>query len=160
MPARHYISPTVHKQDITTVNLGTKAAPFKAEEIGKAVKLSGADTYVLCAAGDKIEGIVTSSELAATGATRGGMSVGGIQQSGHIEVVSAAALVAGDYVVAAAQPAVGTPLTSIGEGQTPCTPVQKVADQATVNGLYAMRIVGLGPVGTGAAGTVCVAKFL
>jgi hypothetical protein len=158
MPARLQLVPTIHKEKIRTVNLGTTSRLFKAADIGKAVKLIGPGQYDLCAAGDKIEGIVTSSEYELTGATRGGLSVGGIVCSGYVEVVSTAALAAGDIVVAAAQPALGTPIASIGEGEVPCTPVQKGA--GTEVAPFLMRIVDLGPVGTGAAGTVCVAEFL
>lgn len=158
MPARLQLVPTIHKEKIRTVNLGTTSRLFKAADIGKAVKLIGPGQYDLCAAGDKIEGIVTSSEYELNGATRGGLSVGGIACSGYVEVVSTAALAAGDMVVAAAQPALGTPIASIGEGEVPCTPVQKAA--GTEVAPFLMRIVDLGPVGTGAAGTVCVAEFL
>lgn len=156
MPAKMTLAPTIHSYPVKTVNLGTTAQLYTAAEIGKAVKLIAADTYGLCAAGDKIEAVITSNETALTGATRGGLTVGGIVDQGYLEVVCAATLAAGDYVVAAAQPAVGTPLTSIGEGQVPCTPVQKVE---TPSAPFAMRIVGLGRAGTGAAGTICIAEF-
>ena len=158
MPARLQIVPTIHKDRIDTVNLGTTALLFTNAEIGKAVKLTGAGTYGLCAAGDKIEGIVNSSEYSLTGATRGGLSVGGVRKSGFVEVIATVALAAGDKVVAAAQPAVGTKLTGIGNGDVPCTPVQKAAADAVAP--FLMRVVDLGPVGTGAAGTICVAEFL
>lgn len=158
MPARLQLVPTIHKEKIRTVNLGTTSRLFKAADIGKAVKLIGPGTYDLCAAGDKIEGIVTSSEYETTGATRGGLSIGGIGCSGYVEVVSAAALAWGDIVVAAAQPALGTPVTSVGVGEVPCTPVQKAG--ASPAAPFLMRIVDLGPVGTGAAGTICMAEFI
>lgn len=158
MPARLQIVPTIHKEKIRTVNLGTTSRLFKSEDLGKAVKLVSAGTYDLCDAGDKIEGIVTSSEYALTGAPRGGLSVGGIVCSGYVEVVATVPLAVNDRVVAAAQPALGTPIASIGEGEVPCTPVQKAA--GTEEAPFLMRIVDLGPVGTGAAGTICVAEFL
>lgn len=158
MPARLQIVPTIHKYPVKSVNLGTTTRLFKGEDAGKAVKLIGPGTYDLCAAGDAIEAVVSSSNLSLYGATRGGLSVGGISDQGYLEVIAAVALAAGDYVVAAAQPALGTPITSVGVGAVPCTPVQKAA--AVPTGAFAMRIVDLGPVGTGAAGTICVAEFL
>lgn len=158
MPAALIIAPTIHSEKIRTVNLGTKANKFGSAEIGKAVKLVSADTYDLCEAGDAIEGIVTSSEYALTGATRGGLSVGGIVCSGYIEVVCEAVLAVKDYVVAAAQPTYGTPNPSIGNGAVPATKVQKAGASPTAP--FLMRIVGLGEVKTGAAGTVCIAEFV
>lgn len=158
MPKALRIVPTIHKERVMTVNLGTTASKYGAEEIGKAVKLSGTDSYALCAADDKIEGIITSSEYAATGATVGGKAIGGIVSSGYFEVVSAEVLAVGDYIVAAAQPAVGTPVQSVGNGDVPCTPVKKAGASPTAP--FLARIESLGEAGTGAAGTVLVARFL
>lgn len=159
MPSRLLITPTIHKEKVRTVNLGTTTRLFKGEDAGKAVKLVAPGTYDLCDAGDKIEGIVQSSNLSLYGATRGGLSNGGILCSGYLEVVSTEQLAAGDFIVAAAQPALGTPITSVGEGEVPCTPVQKL-DPAQATGPFLMRVVDLGPAGTGAPGTICVAEFL
>lgn len=159
MPARLQIVPTIHKYPYLTVNLGTTTRLFKGEDAGKAVKLVSAGTYDLCSAGDAIEGIVGSSNLSLYGATRGGLSVGGIGNQGYLEVIATEALEAGDYVCAAAQPALGTPITSVGVGAVPCTPVM-IATGAALTSPFKMRIVDLGPVGTGAAGTICVAEFL
>lgn len=158
MPAALTLAPTIHSEKIKTVNLGTKADKFGASEIGKAVKLIAPDTYGLCADGDKIQGLVTSSEYALTGATRGGLSVGGIVSSGYFEVVSTETLAFDDVIVAAAMPAVGTPLTNIGEGEVPALPVKKAAPGAVAP--FLARIVGLGRTGSGDAGTICVAEFL
>jgi len=158
MPQRLQIVPTIHKEKIRTVSLGTNARLFKASEIGKAVKLIGPGQYDLCAADDKIEGIVTSSEYETYGATRGGLTIGGIVCSGYVEVVSAEVLAVGDYVVAAAQPALGTPVQSIGAGDIPCTPVKKAGASPTAP--FLMRIVDLSLANPGAAGTVCIAEFV
>ena len=158
MPKALRIVPTIHKERVMTVNLGTTASKYGAAEIGKAVKLTSTDTYELCAEGDKIEGIITSSEYAATGATIGGKSIGGIISTGYFEVVSDEVLTVGALVVAAAQPAVGTPVQSVGNGDVPCTPVKKAAAGAVAP--FLARIESLGDAGTGAAGTVLVARFL
>lgn len=156
MPAKLTIAPTIHSYPIQTVNLGGDAAAtrFTSAEVGKAVKLTGPDTFGLCAAGDDVEAIVTSVEQG----TRGGYTIGGIVADGYVEVVSTAALAFGDFVVAAAQPAVGTPVSGIGANDLPAVPVQKAA--AAPTGRFALRIVGLGRAGTGAAGTICVAQFV
>lgn len=155
MPAKLTLSPTIHSYPVLTVNLGTAQNKFGPSELGKAVKMTGADTYGLCAEDDPIEGIVQSVNEG----TRGGFSVGGIGKQGYVEVVAATTLAFGDYVVAGAQPALGTYLSGIGSNDTPATPVKKLADPATA-GRFALRIVGLGRVGTGAAGTICIAEFV
>ena len=55
------IQPTIHSYPVDTVILSAPAntAPTRAE-IGKPVKLSGADTYTLCATGDPIEALIAS----------------------------------------------------------------------------------------------------
>lgn len=158
MPKALRIVPTIHKERVMTVNLGTTLLKYGAAEIGKAVKLSGTDTYELCTTGEKIEGIITSSEYAATGATIGGRSIGGIVSSGYFEVVSTEVLVVGDLIVADDQPELGTPVTSYGNGDVPCTPVVKAAPGTVAP--FLARIESLGEAGTGAAGTVLVARFL
>lgn len=159
MPKRLLITPTIHSEKTRTVNLGKKATQlYTNKEIGKAVKLTGPGTYELCAAGDKIEGIITSSEYSTTGASRGEMSVGGIVCSGYFEVVSTVKLAAGDFVVAGAQPAFGTPLPGIGSGGVPALPVDKAGASPTAP--FLARVVDLGDRGTGDAGTICVAEFI
>lgn len=159
MPARMRLAPTIHTDRTDTASLGTTTNKFTSAEIGKAIKLIGPDQFGLCSAGDKIEAICTSVETdTGYGATRGGFTIGGVTRANLIEVVATVQLAINDRVVAAAQPALGTPLTGIGSGDTPATPVQKAA--AGDNDTFGYRIVGFGPAGTGAAGTVCVAQAL
>lgn len=157
MPAKLTLTPTIHSEKISTVNLGTAVQKYTNAEIGKAVKLTTSDTYELCAADDPIEAIITSSEYSTTGATRGGLAVGGIVASGRFEVVSTEVLAAKDYIVAAAAHAFGTPLPGVGSGDVPALPVKKVL---APEGPFRARIVSLGRVGTGAVGTICVAEFV
>ncbi len=157
MPKKLHLAPTIHTEKIRTVNFGTNAQKFTSAEIGKAVKLIGPDTYGLCAEGDKIEGIIDSSDWSLYGATRGGFSTGGIRCSGYVEVVATTALTFGALVAAGIQPVLGTQIVGLGQGDIPATPV-KLAPLA--EGPFLMRIVGFGPVGTGDAGTVCVAEFI
>lgn len=159
MPAALTILPTIHSFPVLTVNLGTTSRKFTSADIGKAVKLVAADSYDLCEAGDPIEGIVSSSLFSDTGATRGGLTPGGIYSPArncYFEVVCAEQLAVNDRIVAAAQPALGTVLPSIGDGAVPAVPVQKAG--ASPTGQLA-RIVGFAGK-TGAPGTVCIAEFL
>ena len=71
-----------------------------------------------------------------------------------LAIVVCAALVIGDYVNAAAQGNVDTKLAAH-------MPVTKAADQAIAKGLpNRARVVSLGDVGTGAAGTTVVLKLV
>lgn len=159
MPARMRLAPTIHTDRTDTASLGTTSNKFGPTEIGKAVKLIGPDQFGLCSAGDKIEAICTSVETdVGFGGTRGGFTVGGITRQSLLEVVAGVQLAINDRVVAAAQPALGTALTSVGDGAIPATPVQKAA--VGDNDTFGYRIVGFGPAGTGAAGTVCIAQAL
>lgn len=131
---------------------GTGAANWLSDaDVGKAVKLAGESRYDLCAAGDEIEGFITSVE---TG-THDNFTVGGVQVSGNKNVIcdgSQAAgtgnLAVGDYVVAGAVTAKGTTLGSS------YVKVRKATDQAAAKASpFALRVVSLGEAGTGAVGT-------
>lgn len=165
MPKKLYIAPTIHSEFVRTVNLGTDTTKHGSAEIGKPVKLIGPDVYSVCGDGDFIDGVITSSEYGRTGATRGGRSVGGIVQSGYVEVVcnedvTAAEVVTGVYCKSGLQPARDTELPAIGTAGAQPFPVKK-ATTVEVEGRAGLklRIVGFGPAGTGKAGTVLVAQF-
>ena len=146
---------TIHSHNIYTARLGGKTAGTRLtkKDIGKALKLSGDSAFVLAAAGDPIEAFVTSVETdqgLMDGYHIGGTCAVGLKNA----TVVGAALVIGDYVNAAAQPAIGTKLTG-------SMPVTKAADQAIAKGLpNRARVVSLGDVGTGAAGTTVVLKLV
>lgn len=155
MPAKLTLAPTIHSEKIRTVNF---PATFTHAEIGKAVKLDGADSYVLCTSGDKIEGIVTSVEEG----TRGGVKVGGIVCSGYFEAVNTAAdVVVGDVVVAGAQPAIGTPNPVVGtKGVQPTSiVVGSGANGSTEVAPFLARVVGFAG-GTGAQSTTVIVEFI
>ena len=145
---------TIYSEKVKTVRLGTTGAgnQYGYEEIGKAVKLSGESAYVLCAAGDPIEGIVSSSNLAEQG-TVDGFSIGGIISTGYKEVTfdglqatpGTGAVAIGDYVLTGTVVAKGTALTA-------ALKVTKATSQTP--GAYKARVVSLGQAGTGAVGTV------
>ena len=145
---------TIYSEKVKTVRLGTTGAgnQYGYEEIGKAVKLSGESAYVLCAAGDPIEGIVSSSNLAEQG-TVDGFAIGGIISTGYKEVTfdglqatpGTGVVAIGDYVVTGTVVAKGTALTA-------ALKVTKATSQTP--GAYKARVVSLGQAGTGAVGTV------
>lgn len=143
---------TIYSEKVKTVRLGTTGSQYGNNEIGKAVKLSGDNAYVLCAAGDAIEGIVSSSNLSEQG-TQDGFAIGGICGTGYKSVTfdglqatpGTGVVAVGDYVVVGTVVAVGTALT----GQLKVT---KATSQTP--GAYKARVVSLGTLGTGAVGTV------
>lgn len=140
---------TIHSHNIYTARLGTKAAPLVKADIGKAVKLIGDSQYDLCEAGDAVQAFVTSVEV--DQGKIDGYHIGGTCSVGlKNATVVGAALAVDDYVTAAAQPAKGTKLAAP-------MPVTKAADQAAAKAApFRARVVSLGDVGTGAAGTTVV----
>lgn len=162
--AKFFITETIYSEKHKTVRLGSTGAgnQYGHEEIGKAVKLSGDSAYVLCAIGDAIEAVVSSSNYPNQG-TVDGFSIGGICADGYKSVTfegsqaaGTGAIAVGDYVVC------GTPVAK-GTNQGGLTPmkVRKATDQAAAAAAaYKARVVSLGSVGTGAVGTVGTIEFL
>ena len=159
MSRNHFIAPTIPTAPSMTVRLGAGAASgdrFDLKEQGKAVKLVAESRYDLCAAGDEIEGFITSVEAA----PQNGFSIGGIVDEG-LQWVTADGLQAtpgtgviavGDYVLA------GT-ITAKGTATARFAKVVKATTQANVKASpFSWRVVSLGPVGTGAVGTDIVIK--
>jgi hypothetical protein len=159
---------------------------YADSEAGKAVKQSGESAYVLCAAGDPIEGIVQSVNVGLFD----GYSVGGIASTGYLAVTfdgleatpGTGAVALGDYVVCGTVVAAGTALTgalkvckatnqpgvavvsTVGAADTAAA-VKTVLDAALVkvadaqaNLAYAWKVVSLGSAGTGAVGTTGVVE--
>lgn len=159
--AKFHISETIYSEKVKTVRLGTTVQKYGNTEIGKAVKLSGSDAYVLCAAGDSIEGVVTSSNFANQG-TVDGFAIGGIVATGYKAVTfdglqatpGVGVVSVGDYVVAGTAVAVGT--AASGDLK-----VSKATDQAAAkSGPYSARVVSLGVATSGAVGTTGVIEFV
>lgn len=159
MARDHFIKPTVPTEDITAVRLGAgsgAANQWTQAEEGKLVKLAGESRYDLCAAGDQIEAIVFSVELA----PQNGFSVGSVTEDGKLSVTfdglqatpGTGVIAVGDYVVAGTPVAKGTALTAYPK-------VCKATAAATAL-LFKWRVVSLGPAGTGAVGTTGVIAFV
>lgn len=149
----------------TTVRLGAQNAPYKDTELRKFVKPGTLDSqYVLCAVGDPIDGYITAVEAA----TSDGFGIGSIQRRDPKYVVfegsqaaGTGAIAIGDFVVA------GTPVAKDTDGVAAHPKVRKATVQLgavpadltaagaqVLASLYAWKVVSLGPVGTGAVGTV------
>lgn len=176
MSLAHYIVPTGPSPDQTTARMGadaTTAENYSDKEIGKAVKLSGESCYVLCAAGDPIEGLISAVDLA----TSAGWTIGAVQThaKGANNRVFATAdglqatpgtgtLAVGDYVVCGTVVAKGTAIASTAyfkvckaTVQIGATPADLAAAGAQIlASLHAWRVVSLGRAGTGAVGTTIV----
>jgi hypothetical protein len=89
--------------------LGTGAGQFSSKDVGKAVKLGAADAYVAAAAGDEIEGVISSVE---SYTVNQGKSFGGIQRGGRLAVTFEGTTVpVGGLVVMGTPVALGTELT-------------------------------------------------
>lgn len=120
MARKHYIVPTAPVESSTTARLGSAAGSannLSYLDEGKLVKLAGDSQYNLCAAGDEIEGIITSVESA----TQDQWSIGGVNikferifaiADGLQATPGTGTLAVGDYVVAGTITAKGTALTT------------------------------------------------
>lgn len=149
------IQPTIHSYPVDTVILSAPAntAPTRAE-IGKPVKLSGPDTYALCAAGDPIEALIASDLSSLTGATRGGKLLVGIVKKGIFKAKAGGVLAIGDYVVSDTVPALGTVLPENTAGEN--LPVVKKGTNTTP---FQCRVVGFDG-GAGALNSTVVVEFV
>lgn len=161
MARQHYITPTGVQPDAMTVRLGAGNSPsdnYSSTENGKFVKLVGESRYALAAAGDEIEAIVSSVELA----TQGGYSIGGIVTEGTIFATAdglqatpgTGTIAVGDYVLVGTVVAKDTALSGYPK-------VVKATTQASAKATpFAWRVESLGTVGTGAVGTTIVIRHV
>lgn len=122
--------------DVTDAALGTTGQGWGDEEMGKAVKLSTANNYVLCADGDPMEGFVVAVEANTVNA---GVSFGAVQRNKRVVAVldtGEASVTVGAIVVAGAQAAVGTANAS----NAPVVAVEPIAGDA---GNFVWRVIRL-----------------
>ena len=155
------IKETIHSHIIETVRLGPAGAAnaYGNKEVGKAVKLAGDSQYNLCALGDPVEAVISSSELEIQG-TVDTFAIGGIRKKGYKEVTfdgtqaaGTGAMAIGDYVVVGTVTAKGTALPG------PLR-VRTATNQATAQAaVFKARVVSLG-TGAGAVGTVGIIEML
>lgn len=123
MSKAHYVVPSGPTEDAVVVRLGagtTTSDNMSTYDEGKLVKQVATDRWDLCAAGDAIDGVISSVEPA----TSGGYSIGGILRGkksnqffnatadGLQATAGTGTLAMGDYVVAGTITAKGTALTA------------------------------------------------
>ena len=148
---QHYIAPQGSVENSITVRLGAGTGSgnnLSDVDANKIVKLVAESRYDLAAAGDSIEGFITSIDLATTG----GYTIGGVQTEGiawatadGLQATAGTGVIAvGDLVVAGTITAKGTALTAYPK-------VCKATSQAVQKFMW--RVVSLGTAGTGAVGT-------
>lgn len=157
--AKFQITETIFSEKIKTVRLGASGAgnTYDDKEVGKAIKLAGDSRYVLCAAGDTIEGVISSLN----DGTYDGFSIGGICSTGYKNVTfdglqatpGTGTVAVGDYVVVGTVVAKGTALSGP-------LKVTKATDQAAAKAApFRARVVALGSAGSGAVGTTGVVEL-
>lgn len=167
MPRAFVMTPTAPFAPSKTARLGagTGAANNLTDvEVNKLVKLVAESRFDLAAAGDEIEGYLTSVETA----TQGGYSIGGYCDSGRMYVTfdglqatpGTGVIAVGDYVVTGTVVAKGTALTNAPR-VCKATPLSVATTPAVnfpagSNLRCKWRVVSLGSAGTGAVGTVGV----
>jgi hypothetical protein len=122
-----------------------KANRIDDKEVGKIVKMVGDSRYDLAATGDPIEGFLQAVEAA----SMDDFSIGSVvsEHGMRKEVTFEEDVAVGDYVVAGTPVARGTALT---------VPVAVKKTTTPMTSQFAWRVVSLGSVGTGAAGTTGV----
>lgn len=176
MSKAHYIVPTGETPDVMTVRLGSAIAVGGAPgtggsmtpgvDDGKLVKLVGESQFDLAAAGDMIEGCITSVEQA----TAGGWTIGGVIEEGELFVTAdglqatpgTGVIALGDWVVVGTVVAKGTVLGGYPKVCKATAQLGSVPADLTAAGVmakyaaYAWRVLSLGPAGTGAVGTTIV----
>jgi hypothetical protein len=158
--AKFLMTPTIHSEKIVTARIGGNASGTRANDndVGKPVKLGGDSNYVLCAANDPIQGIVTSVE---TG-LYDGFYLGGVVSKGYANAIAdgsqaagTGALTVGQYVLAAAPEAIQVAKAAA------YLKVRSATDQAAAAAApFKARVVSLGDTGTGAVGTTVVIELL
>lgn len=158
--AKFLMTPTVHSEKIVTARIGGNAAGTRAtdNDVGKPVKLGADSNYVLCAAADAIEGVVTSVE---TG-IYDGYSLGGVVAKGQmyatadgIQLDGSGTIAVGDYVLAGAVDAIQVAKAAS------YLKVRKATDQAAAKAApFKARVMSLGTAGTGAVGTTILIELL
>lgn len=173
MSKQHYIVPTGETQKVMTARVGsaiavggvpgTGGSMYPGLDDGKLVKVAGESQFDLCAAGDNIEGVLTSVEMA----TAGGWTIGGVISEGEIFATAdglqatpgVGTIALGDFVVAGTITAKGTALAAFPKVGKATVQLGSVPADLTAAGvmvkasMYAWKVVSLGTAGTGAVGT-------
>jgi len=123
--------------DITDAALGVAADGWGDEDMGKAVKLSTANNYILCSDGDPMEGVVVAIE---PNTVNSNVSFGSVQRNKRVLAVldtGETGVTVGLKVTAGAQAAIGTANT----GNMPV--VAKEGTPGTSAGDFLWRVIRL-----------------
>lgn len=101
---------TVPAEKIESAALGVdNTHKLATADVGKAVKLSTANNFVLCSGGDEIDGFVNSVDAFTV---NDGFSFGGVLREGRVVAMvgsnQSGSMAVGDYVVADTQVTLGT----------------------------------------------------
>ena len=140
--------------NVISTKLGTRAGnatelkagfgEYSDAEIGKAVKIGALSNYVLCAAGDEIDGVIDNVDGGSTenGFTFGGVARcnGGVRYEAQVGTGSAQ-LAVDDLVVAAAQAAVGTEGPLLVQKGTPTRHLWRVMRILTGTGVVGDKVL-------------------
>lgn len=154
MASKFEITETIASEKVKTVRLGTTGVAnlYSDAETGKAVKFAATSQYNLCAAGDPIEGVISSVNVG----TYDGFSVGGIVSTGYKNVIldglqatpGVGAIAVGDYVVTGTVVAKDTALSG-------ALKVCKATDQAAAKSApFKARVVAATATAVGTAAVV------
>lgn len=173
----HRIVPTGPMSDVFTARLGAGTGAgnnLTIAETNKFVKLTAESRYDLAAAGDLIESTIVAIDLdTSAGYTVGSLSANKTRDTMYVTAdglqatPGTGAIAVGDYVVVGSVYAKGTGIP-IGESfpkvckatlQLGVVPASLTEAGALAKyAAFAWRVVSLGPVGTGAVGTMIVIK--
>lgn len=189
MSRQHYLTPQGTTENALTVRLGagnTSGDNYNDKENGKFVKLVGESRYALASAGDDIEAVIQSVDLA----TQGGYSIGGVVTGDMIFATAdglqatpgTGTIAVGDYVVVGTVVAKGTAQTgypkvckatnqpgatvTVGAaGADTAAAIKTVTDAALAkvtdaqkHVMHGWRVESLYTAGTGAVGTTIVLR--
>lgn len=145
------------RDKVITARLGAgsgAANNWTDKEVGKFVKQVGESRYDLCAAGDEIQGVVSSIESA----TMDAYTMGGVRKDGNKQVTfdglqatpGTGNLAIGDFVVC------GTPVAKDTALSAPAKVCKATAAAKDI--VFLWRVVSLGSAGTGAPGTTGIVE--
>jgi hypothetical protein len=166
--AKFKMTPLVTNGDQITARLGSASGSANylvdAKERGKFVKLAGDSRFDLCAAGDPIEGAISSIEVA----PMDDFAVGTVQTDGRLAVVldglqatpGTGAVAIGDYVVVGTAVAKDTALTAAPKVTKATQQPGSVPADLTAAGLqarnaiYAWRVVAASGTAVGSTAVI------
>ena len=154
MARDHYLAPSSTSEGSKVVRLAAAGAAnnYDYREVGKPVKLAGDSRFDLCAAGNEIEGFITSVESS----TQNDFSIGGVHEFGrYFALADGLQATPGSAKNKIEKNVVAGNITAKGTALNGYPKVCKAtAAGNTLN--FKWRVVSLWTAGTGAVGTTIV----